>query len=373
MIVQGLATRGRRQGSTVVPSSGRGVSTGQGEVPECSHCHKRHLGVCRLLTRGCFICGSTEHWMANCPRELGDNRSLQGSGRGRYVTPPSTRDRGRGRGGSIQQRGRGSTVSEIVDCPMPTTPARAYAMKAREYQNATEIITGILSIYDIEMHALIDPGFTHSYICSEYVFDRMPSVEQLPYDMLVTSPLGHSARVNRVYKNCHLMTHDREFSVDLLALPFHEFDLILGMDWLSKHRAIVDCDKKTARLKCSDLTKVTVHGIQSGAMSNVISAMQARQLLRKGCEAFLAMVLDSKRGQIELENILVVKDFLDVFPEELPGIPPVREVELSIEIFPETAPTSRAPYRMAPTELKELKIQLQELMDKGFIRPSVSP
>ena len=70
------------------------------------------------------------------------------------------------------------------------------------------------------------------------------------------------------------------------------------------------------------------------------------------------MVLDSKRGQIELENILVVKDFSDVFPEELPGIPPVREVELSIEILPGTTPTSRVPYRMAPTELKELKIQL---------------
>ena len=101
--------------------------------------------------------------------------------------------------------------------------------------------------------------------------------------------------------------------------------------------------------------------------------MQARRLLRKGCEAFLALVLDSKRGQIELENILVVKDFSDVFPEELSGIPPIREVELSIEILPGTSPTSRAPYRMAPTELKELKIQLQELLDKGFIRPSVSP
>ena len=116
--------------------------------------------------------------------------------------------------------------------------------------------------------------------------------------MLVTSPLGHSAKVNRVYKSCHLMTHNKEFSADLLALSFHEFDLILGIDWLSKHRAIVDCDKKTVRLKCSDLLEVTVHGIQSGAVSNVISAMQARRLLRKGCEAFLVMVLDSKRGQI---------------------------------------------------------------------------
>ena len=87
----------------------------------------------------------------------------------------------------------------------------------------------------------------------------------------------------------------------------------------------------------------------------------------------MALVLDSKRGQIELESILVVKDFPDVFPEELPGIPPEREVDLSIEILPRTTPTSRATYKMALTEFKELKIQLQELMDKGFIRTSVSP
>ena len=84
-------------------------------------------------------------------------------------------------------------------------------------------------------------------------------------------------------------------------------------------------------------------------------------------------MLDSKRGQIELENILVGKYFQDVFPKELPGIPPEREVDLSIEILPRTTPTSKAPYRMAPTKLKKLKIQLQELLDKGFIRPIVSP
>ena len=85
------------------------------------------------------------------------------------------------------------------------------------------------------MYAFIDPGSTHSYVCTEHLFDKMSSVEQLAYDMHVTSPLGHSVKVNRVYKNCPLVIHDREFSVDLIALPFHEFDLILGMDWLSKH------------------------------------------------------------------------------------------------------------------------------------------
>ena len=109
-------------------------------------------------------------------------------------------------------------------------------------------------------------------------------------------------------------------------------------------------------LRCSDQYEVIVHGVRSGPMSNVISAMQARRSLRKGCEAFLALVLDSKRGKIKLENIMVVKYFPDVFPEELPGIPSIREVDLSIEILPRTTPTSRAPYRMAPTELKELNI-----------------
>ena len=115
------------------------------------------------------------------------------------------------------------------------------------------------------------------------------------------------------------------------------------MDWLSKHRAIIDCDKKKIVLRCSDQSEVIVHGVRCGPMSNVISAMQARRLLRKGCEAFLPLVLDSKRSQIEFENILVMKDFSDAFPEELPGIPPEREVDLSIEILPRTIPTSRAP------------------------------
>ena len=158
---------------------------------------------------------------------------------------------------------------------MPSAPAQAYAMKAGGNQDAPEVIVGIISLYGIEMHALIDLGSTHSYVCIEHVFDKMIAVEHLSYDMHVTSLLGHSVHVNRVYKNCPIIIHDREFSVDLITLPFREFDLILGMDWLSKHRAIIDCDKKTIVLRCSNQSGVIVHGVRSGPMSNVISAMQA--------------------------------------------------------------------------------------------------
>ena len=125
------------------------------------------------------------------------------------------------------------------------------------------------------MHALIDPGSTHSYVCIEHVFDKMTAVEQLSYDMHVASPLGHNVNVNRVDKNCPIIIYDQEFFVDLISLPFCEFDLILGMDWFSKHRAIIDCNKKTIVLRCYDQYEVIVHGVRSGPMSNVILAMQA--------------------------------------------------------------------------------------------------
>ena len=97
--VQGLATRGRRQGGTAVSSEVRGASVGQGEISKCTHFHIRHSGICRLLTGGCFRCGSLEHLIAQCPRESGDYRSQKGSGRGRSAAPLSTREQGRGRSG----------------------------------------------------------------------------------------------------------------------------------------------------------------------------------------------------------------------------------------------------------------------------------
>ena len=118
------------------------------------------------------------------------------------------------------------------------------------------------------------------------------------------------------------------------------------MDWLTKHRAIVDCGQKIVVLRFFDQSEVIIQGIRSSVMSNVISAMQVRIFIRKGYEVVLALIIDSKRGQVDVEKIPVVREFPDVFPEELPGIPLEREVDLSIEIVPRTTPVSRAPYRM---------------------------
>ena len=101
--------------------------------------------------------------------------------------------------------------------------------------------------------------------------------------------------------------------------------------------------------------------------------VQAKRLLRQGCEAYLAYVVDTEKKPTQLEDVPVVNEFSDVFPDELPGLPPDREIEFSIDLAPGTEPVSKAPYRMAPVEIKELASQIQDLLDKGVIIPSVSP
>ncbi|GJV56705.1 putative reverse transcriptase domain-containing protein [Tanacetum coccineum] len=104
-----------------------------------------------------------------------------------------------------------------------------------------------------------------------------------------------------------------------------------------------------------------------------LTCMKARTLISHGCQGFLASVMDTSLESPNIENLSVVREFADVFPDELPGLPPAREIEFGIELIPGAEPISKAPYRMAPVELKELKEQLQEMLENGFIRPSVSP
>ncbi|KAL0537361.1 hypothetical protein IC582_026339 [Cucumis melo] len=152
-----------------------------------------------------------------------------------------------------------------------------------------------------------------------------------------------------------------------------DFDVILGMDWLAANHAGIDCSRKEVTFNPPSRASFKFKGEGSRSLPQVISAIRASKLLSQGTWGILASVVNTREADVSLSSEPVVRDYLDVFPEELPGLPPHREVEFAIELEPGTVPISRAPYRMAPAELKELKVQLQELLDKGFIRPSVSP
>ncbi|RVW14473.1 Retrovirus-related Pol polyprotein from transposon 297 [Vitis vinifera] len=160
------------------------------------------------------------------------------------------------------------------------------------------------------------------------------SIDNMNFDLFVATPLGDFVVVNKILKDCCVMI-GVTFSIP--CQPDFSFE--------GKHV------EKPVRM---------------------ISALRASSSLRKCCQGFLAYVVNEE-NDLKLEDIPIVRNYPDVFPEDLPGLPPEREVDFTIDVAPGTTPISKAPYRMAPLELKELKIQLQELLDKGFIRLSVSP
>ncbi|KAL8148236.1 hypothetical protein AgCh_005552 [Apium graveolens] len=177
--------------------------------------------------------------------------------------------------------------------------------------------------------------------------------------------------VKQYCPSCSLEISGYMFPIDLIPFELGDFDVILGMDWLSLHKANIDCKKKRVITYTPDNKRVSYQGHRQDR--KFLSVMQANRLLRQGCEAYLAHVVDTKKETPILDEIPIVREFPDIFPEELPGFPPDREIEFSIDLIPGSKPVSKAPYRMAPMEMKELAKQLQELLDKGVIRPSVSP
>ncbi|XP_074362558.1 uncharacterized protein LOC141702846 [Apium graveolens] len=144
--------------------------------------------------------------------------------------------------------------------------------------------------------------------------------------------------------------------------PAHDSDVVAGMDWLSLYKENIDCKKKRVVMYTTDNKRISYQGQRQD--KKFLPVLQAKKLLRQGCEAYLAHVVDTKKETPTLDEIPIVREFPDVFPEELPGLLPDREIKFSIDLIPGAEPVSKAPYRMAPVEIKELAKQLQELLNK---------
>ncbi|GJR62887.1 putative reverse transcriptase domain-containing protein [Tanacetum coccineum] len=191
--------------------------------------------------------------------------------------------------------------------------------------------------------------------------------------VIISTPMKNHMLIDHEYVNCSLCFDDRIRPANLLLIHMFDFDVILGMDWLASHRATIDCYARTVIFGNVRQPEFVYHGSSPLKSVKLISAMKARTLISHGCQGFLASVMDTSLESPNIENLSVVREFADVFPDELPGLPPAREIEFGIELIPGAEPISKAPYRMEPVELKKLKEQLQEMLENGFIRPSVLP
>ncbi|XP_076898112.1 uncharacterized protein LOC143551598 [Bidens hawaiensis] len=184
---------------------------------------------------------------------------------------------------------------------------------------------------------------------------------------------GTPVRTQMLSLGCILTLEDHSFDIDLLPVELGSFDIVIGMDWLSKNHAEIVCHEKLVRIPLSTGETLVILGEKKGAALGIITCMKARKYLRKGCYAFLAHIVEKKPEEHRLEDIPIVRDFPKVFPEDLPRLLPARQIEFRIDLLPGAAPVARSPYRLAPSEMQELSNQLQELLDKSFIRLSYSP
>ncbi|GJV10245.1 putative reverse transcriptase domain-containing protein [Tanacetum coccineum] len=222
-----------------------------------------------------------------------------------------------------------------------------YAVKDAEQAQGPNMVTSMFLLNNRYFSMLFDSGSDKSFINASltHLFDIEPERISTSYEVELAD--------GRIVK-------------------LGTFDVIIGMDWLVSLDAVIVCGKKEVHIPVKNQTLV-VKGDSHSSRLKVISCIKARKYIERGCHLFLAHVTEKKKFEKRLEDVPVICDFPEVFPDDLQGLPPPRQVEFKIDLVSGAAPVARAPYRLALSEMKELSEQLKELLDKGFIRPSSSP
>ena len=170
-------------------------------------------------------------------------------------------------------------------------------------------------------------------------------------------------------RGCELEISGTLLTMDLRSMDMSEFDVILGMDWLIAYRIVIDCERRRVTAYTQDGTRMVFQGDKHDIFPQTVYESRCQGQLA----GWLASLTLENKERPDLDLPQVVCEYVDVFPDKLPGLPPQRVVDFGIELHPGTFPISMTPHRMAPVELQGLRVQLQELLDKGFIRPSTSP
>ncbi|GJT32312.1 putative nucleotidyltransferase, ribonuclease H [Tanacetum coccineum] len=230
---------------------------------------------------------------------------------------------------------------------------RAFALGVAEAPQDPNIVTGTISLNDHFAIILFDSGIDYSFISTNFLplINMKPSVISPGYEIEIAS--GLKVVTNMIVRGCRLELEGHTFIIDLITFRHGSFDVIVGMDWLSKLRAKIVCFEKIFQIPLSNGENLEVH--------------------RERLEGNLKQLKTMKVNEPKLEDIPLVRDFPSVFPRDLSGLPPSHEVEFRIDLIPGVMPIAKSPYRLAPTEMQELSNQLKEIQDKGFIRPSSTP
>jgi hypothetical protein len=266
-----------------------------------------------------YKCGKIGHYANVCPQRIA-------------TTPVQNKQQTLG-------SGKGFSIARVNQVSVHATP------------DGADIVLGMFYVNAIPATILFNSGATHSFMSDRYANTNEIPLLNMRKPMIVITPKG-PVEANQMTRRLTLTIMGREFGATAIILETSSIDLILGMSWLRKAKAIIACGRGTVELTSSKRERFEVEVVVTTTIR------------------LAAFLVDEKFVD---DNIHAVRDFPDVFPEELLGMPPDTEVEFVIDLLPGTTPISKRPYRMSVEELKELKKHLTELQEVGYIRPSSSP
>jgi hypothetical protein len=279
---------------------------------------------------GCFNCGKSRHFIKDYPYPKRNNSNNQ-------QNPKSS------------SQGKGNTTNNTGGKNMKKT-GRIYYTQVVTTPEGEPVMMGTFLVANHPAVILFDSGASHTFISKKFVEKHCIRYNESREGFIIHS-LGGQIFTKEVAFHVPVTLAERDFPTNMIVLKGQDIDVILGMNWLAQHKAILNTDLRTIRLSYD----------QEEVLLSIPVATTAKPFGRV-YETIIP----------KIQDIPVVCEFSDVFPEDLPGLPPERDVEFVIELKPGMAPVSRRLYRMPPNELAELKTQLKDLLEKGFIRPSSS-
>ncbi|GJU19154.1 putative reverse transcriptase domain-containing protein [Tanacetum coccineum] len=334
-------------------NTGRAYTAGTGEKkqyggskPLCSKCNYHHDGLCAPK---CHKCNKVGHFACDCRSTANANNAnnQKGTGLGQKPTCYECGVQGHFKRECPKLKNNNNRGNQVGG---GNAPAKVYAVGHAGTNPDSNVVTGTFLLNNRYASILFDTGADRSFVSTAFSsqIDITPTALDHYYDVELAD--GRIIGLNTILRGCTLNILNHPFNIDLMPVELGSFDAIIGMDWLVKYQAIIVCAEKIVRIPWGNETLI-VHGDGSNrgneARLHIISYTKTQEYMLKGCPVFLANVTtketEDKSEKKRLEDVPIVQDFPDVFPEDLPGLPPTRQE------------------------------QLQELSDKGFIRPSSSP
>nr|GEY47500.1 putative reverse transcriptase domain-containing protein [Tanacetum cinerariifolium] len=321
-----------------------------GSIPLCAKCNYHQDGPCAPK---CHNCNKVGHFARVCRNTVNTNNAnnQRGTGLGHKPTCYECEVQGhfkrecpklKNNNNHGNQGGRSNAT------------ARVYAVGRAGTDPDANVMTGTFLLNNRYASVLFDTGADKSFVSTAFStqINITPSILDHCYDVELAD--GRIIGLNTILRGCTLNLLNHPFNINLMPIELGSFDAIIGMDWLAKYQAVIACAEKIVCITWGDVTLI-IHGFP----------------------IFLAHIttkeVEDKSEKKRLEDVPIVQNFPEVFHEDLPGLLPTQPVEFQIDLVPGAAPVARAPYRLAPSEMKELAKQLKEISDKGFIRPSSSP